>query len=401
MNEQRGLLTGFNVLDLTHYVSGPYASLLMASQGANVIKIERPVVGDYSRHLGPYPDGIKDIEKSGLFLYLNTSKKSITVNLKHEAGREIFKRLIKWSDVLIENFAPRVMPSLQFSYENLLSINPKLVMTSISNFGQSGPYRNYSAREINLYAIGGLMYITGESDREPLQMGARLSQYGAGQNAFVATLSALWHRENSGEGQYVDVAISEYIATILENALSMYSYTGASLFRSGNRGYGRAAWGPYKAKDGYVGVIAGPDSKWEAMVDLMKLPELADPRFADRSGRTIHADEIDNLIKPWLIKHKKREIFEKAQGLGLAFAYVATPQDILEWEHLEEREFFVKVAHPVAGEFKYSSGPYKIAGFPWQLNPAPTLGQHNHAILCELLGYSTEDLLRLKDQKVV
>lgn len=401
MSEHKGLLSGFNILDLTHYVSGPYASLLMGSQGANVIKIERPVLGDYSRHIGPYPDNIKDIEKSGLFLYLNTSKKSITVNLKHESGREIFKRLVEWSDVLIENFAPRVMPSLQLSYDDLLAVNPELIMTSISNFGQSGPYRNYSAREINLYAIGGLMYITGDPDREPLQMGARLSQYGAGQNAFVATLAALWHRENSGEGQYVDVAISEYIATILENALSMYSYTGASVGRSGNRGYGRAAWGPYRAKDGYVGVIAGPDRKWESMVDLMEIPGLADSRFKDRSGRITYADEIDNLMKPWLIKRGKKEIFEKAQGLGLAFAYVATPQDILEWEHLGEREFFVKVQHPVAGDFQYSSGPYKISEFPWQLDPAPTLGQHNQAILCDLLGYSTADLLRMKDEGVI
>ena len=154
----------------------------LLKMGYKVISIDVKWFGDFlpkHKNLLNIKCDIKDIEKSGLFLYLNTSKKGITVNLKHESGRQIFKRLVEWADVLIENFAPRVMPSLQLSYDELLAVNPELIMTSISNFGQSGHYRNYSAREINLYAIGGLMYITGDPDREPLQMGARLSQYGA------------------------------------------------------------------------------------------------------------------------------------------------------------------------------------------------------------------------------
>ena len=396
-----GLLSGLKVLDLTHYVAGPYATRLMATLGAEVVKIERPDVGDPARHLGPFPDDVPHPEKSGLFLYLNTSKKSVTLNLKSETGRGIFRRLAADADVLVENFSPSVMPRLGLAFGTLADLNPGLVMTSISNFGQTGPYRDYEAREIGLYALGGLMYITGEPGREPLQMAARLCQYGAGQNAFVATLSALWHREATGRGQHVDVAISECVATILENALSMYSYTGASLERTGNRGYGRAAWGPYPCRDGHVGVIAGPDDRWPAMTELMGVPELADARFADRAGRAAHADELEALMSPWLAEHDRREIFERAQGLGLAFAYVAAPEDILGWEHLAERGFFAEIDHPDAGPLRYPMGPFQPEGMSWRLEPAPRLGQHNREILCDRLGYSREDLVRLRQMAVI
>ena len=401
MADSHGLLAGLKVLDLTHYVAGPYATRLMAAMGADVVKIERPDGGDPARHIGPFPNDEPHPEKSALFLYLNTSKKSVTLNLKSEAGRGILRRLARDADILIENFRPSVLPGLGLDYSSLAASNPDIIVTSISNFGQTGPYRDYAAREISLYAIGGLMYITGDPDREPLRMAARLAQYGAGQNALVGTLSALWHRENTGEGQHVDVAISEYLATILENALSMYSYTGANFPRTGNRGYGRAAWGPYPCKDGYVGVIAGPDHRWPAVAELMENARLGDPRFDDRAGRAAHADELDGLMLPWLAAHGKREIFEQAQHLGLAFAYVASPGDILGWEHLRVRDFFAGVEHPAAGRLEYPTGPFKADAAPWQLEPAPLLGQHNREILQERLGYSTDDLVRLREMDVI
>ena len=293
------------------------------------------------------------------------------------------------------------MESLGLDYDTLRDVKPELVMTSISNFGQTGPYRDYTAREINLYALGGLMYITGDPGREPFQMGVRLAQYGAGQNGFVGTMCALWHRDGTGLGQHVDVAISEYLSTILENALSQYSYTGSNFRRTGNRGYGRAAWGPYPCKDGYVGVIAGPDHKLPEVAELMQIGALTDPKFDDREGRGANADELDALMLPWLMEHGKREIFEMAQEMGLAFAYIASPEDILGWEQLREREYFARVFHPVAGELEYPSGPYQPQGIKWQLGPAPTLGQHNHEVYGELLGYTREDLVRLREMGVV
>lgn len=389
------------VLDLGHHVAGPYATRLMAGQGAEVIKVERVDGGDPARRQGPFPDGAPHLEKSALFLYLNTAKKGVTLNLKTFAGREILGRLATWADVVVENFSPRTLPSLGLSYQELSTLNPGVVMTSISNFGQTGPYRDYGARELNLYAIGGLQYITGDPEREPLQMAARLAQYGAGQNAFVGAMSALMHRDATGEGQHVDVAISEFLATILENALSMYSYTGSSFQRTGNRGYGRAAWGPYPCKDGFVGVIAGPDHRWPAMAELMGIPELNDPKFSDRAGRAEHADELDALMLPWLMRHGKREIFERAQALGLAFAFVADPADILGWEHLEHRGFFAEVDHPRAGRYRYPTGPFQSDGFDWDISPAPTLGQHNRQVYCDLLGHTDAEYIRLRENGVI
>ncbi len=396
MSKAAGFLEGLRVLDLTHWVAGPYSTRLMATQGAEVIKIERPGGGDAARRVGPFPDGVPDLSSGALHLYLNPSKKSVTLDIATVTGRTILRELVDWAEVVVENFHPRVMASLGLDYESLREQKPSLVMTSISNFGQTGPYRDFEAKEINLYAVGGLMYITGDPEKEPLHMAARLSQYGAGQNAFAGTLSALWHRDSTGEGQQVDVAISEYLATILENALSMYSYAGANFQRTGNRGYGRAAWGPYPCRNGHVGVIAGPDHKWPEMAELMGIPELGDPKFDDRAGRGENADELDSLMLPWLMEHDKRDIFEQAQKRGLAFSYVATPEDILGWEHLESRDFFADVEHPGELTLRHPSGPFKTDEMEWTLGPAPFPGEHNREVICELLGYSASDLVRLR-----
>ena len=395
------MLDGLKVLDLTHYVAGPYATRLMAAQSAEVIKVERPATGDGARRIGPFPDDVPHPEKSALFLYLNTGKKSVTLNLKDGASKPILRSLLEWADVLVENFCPGVMSRLGLDYGSVSTVNPNLVMTSISNFGQTGPYRDYGAREINLYAMGGLMYITGDPEREPLHMAARLAQYGAGQNAFAGTLGALLHRDITGIGQHVDVAISEYLATILENALSQYSYTGSNFRRTGNRGYGRAAWGPYPCQDGYVGVIAGPDHKWPEMAELMDIAELAEERFGDRAGRAENADELDSLMLPWLMRHDRHEIFERAQHRGLAFAYVAAPEDILGWEHLRERGFFGSVEHPKAGGLEHPMMPWRVGDGGWELDAAPTLGQHNIDVYCGMLGYSKAELVRMRGMGVL
>ena len=399
--EAPGFLEGLRVLDLSHWVAGPYATRLMATQGAEVIKIERPDGGDPARRVSPFAGGIPNLNAGALHLYLNSSKKSVTLDIRTETGKKILRELVEWAEVVVESFHPRVLPALGLDYESLSTLKPSLVMASISNFGQTGPYRDHSAKEINLYAAGGLMYITGDPDREPLQMAARLAQYGAGQNAFAGTLSALWHRDSTGEGQHVDVAISEYLATILENALSMYSYAGANFQRTGNRGYGRAAWGPYPCRNGYVGVIAGPDHKWPEMAELMGVPELGDPKFDDRVGRGANADELDSLMLPWLMSHDKRDIFERAQNRGLAFSYVATPEDILGWEHLESRDYFVEVDHADAGTLRHPSGPFRTDEMDWRLEPAPSLGEHNREVICGLLGYLASDLVRLRGMGVI
>ena len=363
-----GLLNGVKALDLTHYFAGPYCTRLLAGLGAEVVKVERPPLGDPLRRLGPFVgnpgvyrahDDDAPVEDGAWHLYLNAGKRSLALDLKTELGRQTLLRLAEQADLLVENFAPGTLERLGLGYDELRSVNPALVVTSISNFGQTGPCRDWRAAEVNLYAMGGLMNITGEPDREPLKEGAPLAQLGAGQNAFVAALAALMYAEETGEGQRIDISIAEYATNILENALMQYSYSGQEYTRVGNRGYGRAAWGIYPCRDGFVGIIAGPDHRWPEVARIMEREELADPRFASRRGRQDNADEVDALMLPWLLDHDKVDIFKAGQDSGLGFSFVATMQDILEMEQLLARDYFVELGHPAAGTLRYPGAPVR------------------------------------------
>ena len=398
-----GLLEGVKVIDLTHYFAGPYCAKLLATLGAEVIKVERPGGGDPLRHFPPFANPRQPGESGAWFLYLNTAKKSLTLDLKTDQGRAIILELARSADILVENFAPGTMAKLGLDYDTLSRENPALVMTSISNYGQTGPYRDWKASEINLYAAGGLMNITGEPEQPPLKEGAPLAQLGAGQNAFVATMTALLHAEDSGEGQHIDLAIAEYATNVLENALMQYSYSGREFTRVGNRGYGRAAWGIYPCQDGFVGIIAGPDQNWPEVANIMEREELADARFASRQGRLLNADEVDALMLPWLLEHDKVDIFKAGQEHGLGFSFVAEMRDILEMEQLTARDYFVSLEHPVAGTLQYPGPPISpesgdIAS--WVYRRAPLLAEHCLEILGGL-GYSGAAVERLHAEGVI
>ena len=411
-----GLLEGVKVLDLTHYIAGPYCTKLLSGLGADVVKIERLGRGDGARWLGPFASGGPEIppdpslEKEGMapedgawFLYLNTAKQSLALDLKSAEGRRVVLEMAAKADILVENFAPGGMDRLGLAYTELRKANPALVVTSISNFGQTGPYRDWKAAELNLYAIGGLMNITGEPDQEPLKEGMPLAQLGAGQNAFAATMAALMYAEETGEGQQIDVSIAEYATNILENALMQYSYSGQEYNRVGNRGYGRAAWGIYPCQDGHVGIIAGPDTRWPEVARIMGREELSDPRFTSRAGRLEYADEVDAYMLPFLIDNKKVDIFKAGQESGLGFSFVATMEDILEMEQLLDRGYFVELDHPVAGKLTYPGAPIKPEDSvdAWVFRRAPLLGEHTSLALTSWLGYSEAQVSDLEAQGVL
>ena len=430
-----GLLNGVKALDLTHYFAGPYCTRLLAGLGAEVVKVERPPSGDPLRRLGPFvgnpgvyraPDGdAAPVEDGAWHLYLNAGKRSLALDLKTGPGRQTLLRLAQEADLLVENFAPGTLERLGLGYDELRSVNPALVVTSISNFGQTGPCRDWRAAEVNLYAMGGLMNITGEPDREPLKEGAPLAQLGAGQNAFVAALAALMYAEETGEGQRIDISIAEYATNILENALMQYSYSGQEYTRVGNRGYGRAAWGIYPCRDGFVGIIAGPDHRWPEVARIMEREELADPRFASRRGRQDNADEVDALMLPWLLDHDKVDIFKAGQDSGLGFSFVATMRDILELEQLLARDYFVELGHPAAGTLRYPGAPVRpilrqaqdegrgqgewrargdgaaAGGGAWVFRRAPLYGEHTAEVLSGWLGFDDAHIAYLAELGVV
>ena len=404
-----GLLDGVKVLDLTHYISGSYCTKLMSGLGADVIKVERLKTGDGARWLGPFASGMKASvgnrapEDGAWFLYLNTAKRSLALDLKSDEGRQVVLELAARADILVENFAPGVLDNLGISYMELQKANPSLVVTSISNFGQTGPYRDWKASELNLYALGGLMNITGEPEQEPLKEGMPLAQLGAGQNAFAATMAALMYAEETGEGQQIDVSIAEYATNILENALMQFSYSGQEYSRVGNRGYGRAAWGIYPCLDGHVGIIAGPDHRWPEVARIMDRHELSDERFLSRAGRLEFADEVDAYMLPFLIDNNKLDIFKAGQESGLGFSFVATMQNILEMEQLLDRDYFVQLDHPIAGTLTYPGAPImpeKDVG-SWVFERSPLLGEHTTNVLNSWLGYSDNKVSELIQMGVV
>jgi len=387
-------LSGVTVIDLTHYIAGPFCTKLFAGLGAKVIKIERPGEGDPARKMGPFPRDVPDPEKSGAFLYLNTGKKSLTLNLKTAAGARVFKRLVKDADVLVENFEPRVMPSLGFDYETLETINPRLVMTSISNFGQTGPYRDYKAEEMTIFAMGGMMYLIGDPEREPLKWGFAAAQYMGGLAAFSGTLAALHHVELGGAGQHVDISLMECIAASHFQAPEQYAYTGVVLTR--NR-----AMLVFPCQDGVIHLSLQPHH-WPKLTEMVGMPALlADPRFHDTESRRIHAEELETLILPWMMAHTMIEVYHAGQAIGLPVGYTATGEDLFNSPQYQARGFFVDIEHPQAGKLTYPGTALKMGDLPWWHERAPLLGEHNEEIYCGRLGYTRPDLARLRAAGII
>jgi crotonobetainyl-CoA:carnitine CoA-transferase CaiB-like acyl-CoA transferase len=398
-------LHGVKVLDLTHYIAGPYCTKLFADYGAEVIKIERPGEGDGSRRLGPFPDDRPHPEKSGLFLHLNTNKKGITLNLRTQSGVRIFKELVKWADILVENFEPRIMPNLGLKYETLKEINSRLVMTSISNFGQGGPYRDYKASEIVLYGMGGAMFSTGLPER-PLKLAGSMIQYQAGTFASVPTMGALLAGKIQGVGQHVDISIMESqlgsVDRRAQNILS-FAYSGeTAFFRSTRLGLLILPHGRYPCKDGFVEYAGAEPVFWPKWLKMLEMPELFnDPRFKDITDLT-YKDEFEAIFLPWLIEHSKQEAMEKAQNAGVPGAALKTTEDVLNDPHLQERGYFVEIDHPETGKIKYTGAPFKMEKTPWKITrPAPLLGQHNEDVYHGLLGYTKEEMKTLRSIGVI
>lgn len=388
-------LAGVRVLDLTTGITGPYCTKYMSCFGAEVIKVEPPA-GDPSRQMGPFPGDLPNPEASGTFLYLNTGKQSITLDIQTNTGRDLLLQLAEQADVVVEDLEPGTLAALGLSYETLQRMDEAKIMVSITPFGQTGPWSHWKATELTIWAASGLMWLTGDPERYPLKPGGQQALHNAGLNAFTGALMAIYGRELTGLGQHVDVSAYESIAFMMEPPRTIEaSVNNESRARVGNLGT------LLPASNGHVNLIRGPNQTMETLAEITGVPELADERFRGVQALTVNADEIEALLLPWLLEHTKEEFYHLGQGKGQLFGYCANPQELLESPHLRDRGFFVEIDHPVAGRLTYPGAPYKMSETPWQAARAPLLGEHNDAVYCGRLGLSREDLVNLRRTGVI
>lgn len=406
-----GALSDLRVIELARGIAGPYCGKLFADLGAEVVKVEPPE-GDQARRLGPFPDDEPHPEKSGLFLHLNTGKKSVTLDVGVASGQAIVKKLLEQADVLIEGDGPSPARGGEWGlgYDDLKDAFPRLVYVSISPFGASGPYKGYRGNSLTAMAMSTIMYNTGEPDREPLSTGGTPGDYIAGIQAWVGALAALAYREREGCGQQVDVSMAEAVACADEYNAAMYAFQGAIRRRYYSRHIFGYPMDIMPCQDGHIVLIPGvqgfaqPGLTQEGAVSGMALllenPELDQhPLFISGQERMVRWRELDELLTPWLMEHTAREIVETAQALRMPFAPVPTVRDLLEDEHLGARAFFRRIEHPEAGELPYAGPPFRMTETPPRIERAPLLGEHNQETL-SALGYSEEEQTILREREV-
>ncbi len=395
-------LSGVKVLDIGHHIAGPYCAKLLADFGAEVIKVEKPKGGDPARKLGPFPNDNPNAETSLLFSYLNTNKLGVTLDLKTNTGIEIFKDLVKKADILVENFRPRVMQSLGLSYDKLKSINPGLVMTSISNFGQSGPYSEYKAQDIVIQALAGWLQLRGEFTREPSRAGGalRITEYIGGVFGVTGTMTAFTYRASTGTGQHVDTSMVEAICL-------MNCYPGAMTNFPKNGGWttNRFTFTPSveKCKDGYIGINTLTGAHWRDLCSLMGMPDWAEnPKFNSLIARLQNREELYERLNKWLKDRTREEIYSDGRDWRVPIAMVYNSEDILHSPQYLSRDYLVDVEHPSLGKTIQPGAPFKMSQTPWSMTkPSPTLGQHNKEVYGSLLGFKNEELVRLRQEGII
>jgi crotonobetainyl-CoA:carnitine CoA-transferase CaiB-like acyl-CoA transferase len=389
-------LDDIRVIELAEMVSGPMCGKLFADMGAEVIKIEAPGIGDEARRHPPFPGDVPHPEKSGLFLYLNTSKKSVTLDVTQPSGAEIFKRLVVGADILIENYHPGYLESLGLGFDALHAINPKLIVTSVSPFGQSGPYRDWKGTDLIEWAMSLSGYNTptmvDDAEKEnPLRAPGHPAEMMGATTAAAATMLALCHRERTGEGQWIDVPCWQSTLNTAKVEMAVYSYRGLPFSRLRARsGIGLE---PLACRNGYVYTLWTVDAHFEALKELLGHPELIESDlFKTMKGRSENDDVVRPVIQAELRKYDMDDLVTRGQALGLPIGAVYTVARAAEDQHLKARGAFVEIDHPTAGPLRYPKALVKLSATPTSPSRAPLLGEHTDEILGGRLGYGAAQL---------
>ena len=395
------LLDGIRVLDMTNVLSGPFTTLHLALLGAEVIKVENPNGGDLARKLGNMPDYSKRLMGTS-FLAQNANKKSLTLNLKTEEGKEVFRKLVKTADILVENFRPGVMLRLGLSYEELCKINPKIIYCAISGFGQTGPDAFKPAYDQIIQGLSGVMSVNGDERLNPLRAGFPVCDTVGGMNAAFAVMAALYYREHTGEGQFIDIALLDSIMPLMGWVAANLLIGGQQPALLGNDNFTAAPSGMFKTGDGYINIAANKQEQWEDLIDELGVPELkTDFRFQERDTRKANRFLLTPLLEAKLTGQTTAHWVEVLNARGIPSGDVLSLEMALASEQAQHRRVLEEVETPDVGTIKIFNMTAKFSKTPAEITaPPPHLSEHTEAILGEL-GYTADEMKVLKEKQVI
>jgi crotonobetainyl-CoA:carnitine CoA-transferase CaiB-like acyl-CoA transferase len=392
-------LDGILVIDLSRVLAGPYCTMELADMGATVVKVEIPGSGDDTRAYGPpFLHG-----ESTYFMSVNRNKKSMTLNLKHARGKEILRQLLQKGDVLVENFRPGTLDGLGFGYDAVHAVNPKLIYCSISGFGQTGPYAQRPGYDLIAQAEGGVMSLTGEPDAPPIKVGLSFADITAGMNAFSGILLALLARQQTGEGQRIDVSLLDCQVALLTYQAGIFFATGKSPERLGNKHPSITPYETFEARDGHIIIACGNQGFWEKFCKLAGLEHLlTDDRFTTMKKRVENRLELTPLVAAAVRTRTRQEWYELLDREGIPCGLIKDVAEVCTDPQVLARDMVVQLNHPTAGPISVNGVPIKLSATPGAVeDPPPLLGQHTDEILSDILGYTASQIAEVRQLKAV
>lgn len=397
MSDIKKPLSGLKVLDFTRVYSGPYCTMMLGDLGADIIKVERKGVGDETHYFAPMKN-----DESGYFAYFNRNKKSLSLDLKKPEAVEVIKKLAKWADIVVENFSPGVVGRLGIGYEDLKEVNPKIIYGSISGFGQTGPYMKKPAYDVVCQAMGGFMALTGEKDGKPYKLGPSVVDALAGIHMAFAIMAAVHHRDRTGEGQFIDVAMMDTAFSVLENFVVTKTITGETPTRNGNANLGSAPFNSFRTKDGYVTIACANNGLFKKLVTAIGREDLLErEEYKENHMRKAHEDTLNPEIESWTLQYNTNEVVKILDEASVPVGPILGIDDLVEDPQIEAREMLVDIDHPILGKAKYPGNPIKFSETSeFSFDRAPLLGEHNDYILEDVLGLSEEEVEELKSKGI-
>jgi crotonobetainyl-CoA:carnitine CoA-transferase CaiB-like acyl-CoA transferase len=392
-------LDGILVIDLSRVLAGPYCSMELADMGATVIKVEIPGSGDDTRAYGPpFLNG-----ESTYFMSVNRNKKSLTLNLKHARGKEILRQLLEKGDVLVENFRPGTLDGLGFGYDAVHAMNPRLIYCSISGFGQTGPYAQRPGYDLIAQAEGGVMSLTGEPEAAPIKVGLSFADITAGMNAFSGILLALLARQQTGEGQRIDVSLLDCQVSLLTYQAGIFFATGKNPERLGNKHPSITPYETFEARDGHIIIACGNQGFWEKFCKLAGIENLlTDDRFTTMKKRVENRAELTPLVAAAVRTRTRQEWYELLEREGIPCGLIKDVAEVCTDPQVLARDMVARLQHPTAGPISVNGVPIKLSATPGEVkDPPPLLGQHTDEILSEVLGYTPDQIAEVRQLNAV